>query len=84
MISASVLVGSRIQLSRVGLSGSGIATDRDACQRAADVRGIRLDVPVTVYDVARQLPTIANLRDLCRSLAMLDAILSPDWESRYY
>ncbi|MFG2987176.1 hypothetical protein ACGFYQ_39050 [Streptomyces sp. NPDC048258] len=39
---------------------------------------------MTVYDVARQLPTIADLRDLCRSLAMLDAILSPDWESRYY
>jgi len=39
---------------------------------------------VTVHDVARRLPTIADLRDLCRSLAMLDAILSPDWESRYY
>ncbi|MEV6537106.1 hypothetical protein AB0M86_47495, partial [Streptomyces sp. NPDC051639] len=40
--------------------------------------------PVTVYDVARQLPAVADLRDLCRSLAMLDAILSPDWEGRYY
>lgn len=39
---------------------------------------------MTVYDVARQLPAVADLRDLCRSLAMLDAILSPDWESRYY
>ncbi|MEU8465708.1 hypothetical protein [Streptomyces sp. NPDC029003] len=39
---------------------------------------------MTVYDVARRLPAIADLRDLCRSLAMLDAILSPDWESRYY
>ncbi|MFI6655176.1 hypothetical protein ACIBL8_06625 [Streptomyces sp. NPDC050523] len=39
---------------------------------------------MTVYDVARRLPTIVELRDLCRSLAMLDAILSPDWESRYY
>ncbi|MES9511354.1 hypothetical protein ABWJ92_33980 [Streptomyces sp. NPDC000609] len=39
---------------------------------------------VTVYDVARRLPAIADLRALCRSLAMLDAILSPDWESRYY
>lgn len=48
------------------------------------VGGIGLDEPVTVYDVARQLPAIADLRDLCRSLAMLDAILSPDWESRYY
>lgn len=48
------------------------------------VRGVRLDERVTVYDVARQLPTIAELRNLCRSLAMLDATLSPDWESRYY
>ncbi|MBV2354096.1 hypothetical protein KUM39_06915 [Streptomyces sp. J2-1] len=39
---------------------------------------------MTVYDVARQLPSIADLRDKCRSLAMLDAILSPDWEGRYY
>ncbi|MGW2789783.1 hypothetical protein ACWC9H_07635 [Streptomyces sp. NPDC001251] len=39
---------------------------------------------MTVYDVARQLPSVADLRDWCRSLAMLDAILSPDWESRYY
>ncbi|MFI0960573.1 hypothetical protein ACH4S8_03985 [Streptomyces sp. NPDC021080] len=39
---------------------------------------------MTVHDVARSLPAIADLRDLCRSLAMLDAVLSPDWESRYY
>lgn len=43
-----------------------------------------MDEAVTVYDVARRLPAITDLRDLCRSLAMLDAILSPDWESRYY
>lgn len=48
------------------------------------VTGVGLDGHVTVYDVARQLPAIADLRDLCRSLAMLDAILSPDWEDRYY
>lgn len=39
---------------------------------------------MTVQDVARLLPTITDLRNLCRSLAMLDAILSPDWEDRYY
>ncbi|MFD3437206.1 hypothetical protein ACFWU3_06850 [Streptomyces sp. NPDC058685] len=39
---------------------------------------------MTVHDVACRLPAIADLRDLCRSLAMLDAILSPDWDSRYY
>ncbi|MEV7525379.1 hypothetical protein [Streptomyces sp. NPDC091371] len=39
---------------------------------------------MTVHDVARRLPAIADLRSLCRSLAMLDAILSPDWEGRYH
>ncbi|MFJ5881417.1 hypothetical protein [Kitasatospora cineracea] len=39
---------------------------------------------MTVHDVARRLPSIADLRKLCRSLAMLDAILSPDWEDRYH
>ncbi|MFE2644500.1 hypothetical protein ACFXDO_18295 [Streptomyces nigra] len=39
---------------------------------------------MTVHDVARRLPSIAELRDLCRSLAMLDAILCPDWEGRYH
>ncbi|MGC9669529.1 hypothetical protein ACNTMW_23625 [Planosporangium sp. 12N6] len=41
-------------------------------------------MPVTVHDVARVLPDIAVLRDRCRALAMLDAIMSPEWESRYY
>ncbi|MEV7559597.1 hypothetical protein [Streptomyces sp. NPDC089795] len=39
---------------------------------------------MTVHDVARRLPTITDLRDLCRTLAMLNAILSPDRERRYY
>ncbi len=30
------------------------------------------------------LPEIDSLRKLSQSLAMLDAILSPEWESRYY
>ncbi|POX55369.1 hypothetical protein C3489_10820 [Streptomyces sp. Ru71] len=45
---------------------------------------MRLDEHVTVHDVARRFPSIADLRNLCRSLAMLDAILSPDWEGRYH
>ncbi|WP_018563684.1 hypothetical protein [Streptomyces sp. BoleA5] len=43
-----------------------------------------LDVRVTVHDVAPLLPSIAELRDHCRALAMLDAILSPEWEMRYH
>lgn len=31
-----------------------------------------------------QLPDIEALRRLCQSLAMLDAILSPQWEHRYF
>ncbi len=30
------------------------------------------------------LPEIATLKQLCKALATLDAIISPDWESRYY
>ncbi|MGW0122661.1 hypothetical protein [Streptomyces sp. NPDC003327] len=39
---------------------------------------------MTVYDVARALPGIEELRAHSRGLAMLDAILSPEWEGRYY
>ncbi|MGW6534329.1 hypothetical protein ACWGBV_08440 [Streptomyces sp. NPDC055051] len=40
--------------------------------------------PMTVYDTARALPGIEELRDHSRGLAMLDAVLSPVWEGRYY
>ncbi|GII63593.1 hypothetical protein Skr01_36780 [Sphaerisporangium krabiense] len=39
---------------------------------------------MTAHDVACLLPGIPVLRDLCRSVAVLEAILSPDWESRYH
>ena len=39
---------------------------------------------MSVHDVARRLPDIPVVRDRSRSLAMLDAILSPEWEYRYY
>ncbi|MFD5326595.1 hypothetical protein [Streptomyces sp. NPDC127092] len=39
---------------------------------------------VTVYDVARALPGIEELRDHCQGLAMLDAVLSPEWDGRYF
>jgi hypothetical protein len=45
---------------------------------------MRLDKGVTVHDIARQLPDTAVLREHCRSLAMLEAILSPEWEDRYH
>lgn len=43
-----------------------------------------MNVPVTAHDVARILPDIATLRDRCRALAVLDAIIGPDEESWYY
>lgn len=45
---------------------------------------MRLDERVTVQDVARQLPDIAVLREHCRSMAILEAVLSPEWADRYH
>jgi hypothetical protein len=42
------------------------------------------DMRVNSRDLAARLPDIATLRDRSRALAMLDAIMSPEWESRYY
>ncbi|MEZ0446541.1 hypothetical protein [Cellulomonas sp. ICMP 17802] len=39
---------------------------------------------MTSLDVARALPEISVLRDRCRALAMLDAVMSPEWDGRYY
>ncbi|MBT3163539.1 hypothetical protein HTV80_10520 [Streptomyces sp. Vc74B-19] len=39
---------------------------------------------MTVHDVARRLPEIALLREHCRSMAVLEAVLSPEWESRHH
>jgi hypothetical protein len=39
---------------------------------------------MNVHDVAHRLPDIPVVRDRSRSLAMLDAILCPEWEYRYY
>jgi hypothetical protein len=43
-----------------------------------------LNVGMTVYEVAAQLPEISVLRAHCRALAMLNAILSPEREYRYH
>jgi hypothetical protein len=39
---------------------------------------------MTAHDVARALPDVPVLWETCRSLAMLEAILCPDWEQRQY
>ncbi|MFJ7342341.1 hypothetical protein ACIQU3_18875 [Streptomyces sp. NPDC101110] len=39
---------------------------------------------MTVHDVARRLPEITVLREHCRSMAVLEAVLSPEWESRHH
>lgn len=39
---------------------------------------------MTAHDVARLLPDIPVLRDLCRSMAVLEAVLSSEWSSRYH
>src|SRR5258705_2660235 len=39
---------------------------------------------MSVYDVIARLPVIAEVRNLSRALAVLDAVLSPDPQYRYY
>jgi hypothetical protein len=46
--------------------------------------GLGLDGRVSVVEVARRLPDISRTRDLSQAIAMLDAILVPDWSSRSY
>jgi hypothetical protein len=53
-------------------------------RRRPVVSGVRFHVRVTVIDVARALPEIPDLRDHCRSLAMLEAILSSARDDRVH
>lgn len=39
---------------------------------------------MTAYDVARRLPGVARLRELCRALAALDVVLAPGSHDRYH
>ncbi|MFT7867396.1 MULTISPECIES: hypothetical protein [Amycolatopsis] len=39
---------------------------------------------MTVYDLARRLPAVPDLRALCRALAALDVVLDPGSEDRYH
>jgi hypothetical protein len=39
---------------------------------------------MTVHDVARHMPAIPELRDLCRALAVLDTVLNPDSGEPYH
>jgi hypothetical protein len=43
-----------------------------------------LDDGVTVYDLARRLPAISELRSRCRALAVLDVVLDPGSEDRHH
>jgi hypothetical protein len=40
-------------------------------------------MPISTRELSK-LPDIAALEKICQSLAMLDAILCPEWESRYF
>ncbi|MFD7757640.1 hypothetical protein [Streptomyces sp. NPDC059757] len=39
---------------------------------------------MSVYEVIKQLPEPETVRARSKAMAMLDAVLSPDWEMRYY
>src|SRR4051794_29115430 len=41
------------------------------------------DMPISSRDLSN-MPDIENLERLTQSLAMLDAIISPEWEYRYF
>jgi hypothetical protein len=41
-------------------------------------------VLVSVAEVARALPDVVTLQRRSQALAVLDAIMSPEWEWRYY
>jgi hypothetical protein len=58
-----------------------VALDAD---RGCGVGGIRLYGPVTVYGVIAQLPDPETVRARSKAMAMLDAVLSPEWHWRYY
>lgn len=45
---------------------------------------VGLDTAMSVLDVIQHLPGLSRVRDLSKALAMLDAVMSPRWEMRYY
>lgn len=77
-----------------GLCGSrtGCGALSTATRRRAGARSGRIpvalqplaDVRMNSRDMAALLPDISVLRDRSRALAMIEAIVSPEWESRYY
>src|SRR5689334_5634570 len=55
------------------------------CRRMHADAGVgRLSLPVISARNLSPLPGVDHLRRLLQSMAMLDAILSPEWEFRYY
>ena len=62
-----------------------VRAPRAACAGEQSVRPQEAEVAKTISTRALgSLPDIDGLRRLLQSLAMLDAILSPGWDSRYY
>ena len=39
---------------------------------------------MSVHELIKRFPEVATVRDRSRALAMLDAIVCPEWEDRYY
>ena len=39
---------------------------------------------VSVKNVIARLPDVEVVRDRCRAMAALDAVMSPDWEFRHF
>ena len=58
------------------------ATQENAAAPAAAIKETRRD-PISTRNLAG-LPGIEELRRLCQSLAMLDAVICPEWEFRSY
>jgi len=77
----------KVAAQKSGLAGqAGVAAN----SRAMEVYLLRWGLRLIVFGLlarlglAAGLPEPKKLERICRSIAMLEAIVSPDWESRYY
>jgi hypothetical protein len=85
-VGSPALVAARLRQAGPVVDGGGVLDpERSECDlhgRTLDPMG--LDVDVSVHELIQQLPEISIVRDRSRAMAVLDAIMSPDWDSRYY